>query len=76
MGAVRRAGRTWGEGAELAHPRDWPTRRGFEVQELERGYRRNREGPVIIGWEVVSGVRTNFVIFPREVRLKFGQIWG
>ncbi|KAJ7821798.1 hypothetical protein B0H13DRAFT_2681952 [Mycena leptocephala] len=24
------------EGAERAHPRDWPTRRGYEVRELER----------------------------------------
>jgi hypothetical protein len=37
-------------------------------------------GPVIMGWEVVSGVRTNFVIFPREVRFSvvgrivFGQL--
>jgi hypothetical protein len=37
---------------------------------------RVEQGPVIIGWEVVSRVRTKFVIFPREVRLKFGQIWG
>ncbi|KAJ7874586.1 hypothetical protein B0H13DRAFT_2279911 [Mycena leptocephala] len=29
-------GRTRAEGAELAHPRDWPVRRGYEVRELER----------------------------------------
>jgi hypothetical protein len=31
---------------------------------------------VIIGWEVVSGVRTKFVIFPREVRLSSDKFGG
>ncbi|KAJ7877140.1 hypothetical protein B0H13DRAFT_2054289, partial [Mycena leptocephala] len=31
------------EGTQRLHPRDWPASRGYEVQELEHGYRRNRE---------------------------------
>jgi hypothetical protein len=31
------------EGAERAHPCDWPARRSYEVRELEHGYRRDVE---------------------------------
>jgi hypothetical protein len=48
------------EGAERVHPRDCPAHRGYEVHELERGYRCNRE--VYSRMCVTSSTRTRLPI--------------